>query len=102
MLQRFFIQIALVFVFALTQIGVATHEISHFSTAEKHSQHDKNTPSEQCGQCIAYTQVGSGLQSHAFALPTFDAHFQTASHYFFNALTSPHAAYAARAPPSLL
>lgn len=101
MLQRFALQLLLVFLFAFTQIGVATHEISHFSDSAKQQQ-DKNTTTEQCAQCIAYAQVASGLQAQPFILPTFDAHFSASTHYFFNAITRHAAAYAARAPPFTL
>lgn len=99
MLHRLFIQLALIFVFATTQIGVTTHEIGHVATPEKHSQQDQNTPTEPCGQCVGYTQVASGLQSQFFVLPTVVAHFQAVSPYFFSALTTHQALYAARAPP---
>lgn len=41
MLQRFAIRFALIFLFAFTQIGVVTHEISHLNDFTKHSQQDK-------------------------------------------------------------
>ena len=102
MLQRFALHFLLIFLFAFTQIGVAAHEISHFPDAAKQHQQDQNTAAEQCAQCIAYAQVASGLQAQPFILPTFDAHFATSTHYFFNAITRHAAAYAARAPPLTL
>lgn len=99
MLHRLFIQLALIFAFAITQIGLATHEISHLATPAQHSQQDKSSPAESCGQCIAYAQVASGLQSQPFVLPIVLARFQAASPYFLNAVTTHHTAYAARAPP---
>jgi len=99
MFQRAAIHFLLVFLFAFTQIGVATHEISHYADSAKHSQQDKNSPTEQCGQCIAYAQVASGLQSQPFLLPNSDASFETTSHVDFSHYASHHAAYSARAPP---
>ncbi len=99
MLQRLSLHFLLIFLFAFTQIGAATHEISHYSDAVKQHQQDKNTPAEQCEQCVAYAQLASGLQSQPFVLPFFDGHFASAAYYFFNDSTSPLTAYAARAPP---
>lgn len=101
MLQRFALQFLLIFLFAFAQIGVAAHEISHYSDAAKHQQ-DQNTAAEQCAQCLAYAQVASGLQAQPFILPTVDAQFAASTHYFFNAITRQTAAYAARAPPITL
>lgn len=99
MLQRIVIQFLLIFLFAFTQIGVVTHEISHFSDAAKHSQQDKNTSAEQCGQCISYAQVAIGLQPHAFELHDFITSFELNSSKRFNLQPSLLTAYAARAPP---
>ena len=99
MLQRFALQFLLIFLFAFTQIGVATHEISHFQDSTRQHQQDKNTAAEQCAQCIAYAQVASGLQTQSFILPSFDAHFAASAYYFFNVTFRHAASYAARAPP---
>ncbi len=99
MFKRLAIHFLLVFLFAFTQIGVATHEISHYADPAKHSQQDKNSPAEQCGQCIAYAQVASGLQAQPFLLPNSDARFETTSHVNFSHYATHHAAYSARAPP---
>lgn len=99
MLQRFAIHFALIFLFAFTQLGVVTHEISHLDDFTKHSQQDKKAPAEQCGKCISYSQVASGLQSQAFTLPSFEARFEVTSNYYFNNKISLQTAYAARAPP---
>ena len=99
MLKRVTAQLVLIFLFAFAQIGAATHEISHFSDLTKHNQQEKNTTAEQCGQCAAYAQVASGLQSHTFVLPTSDARFETATPYYFSNAFTHTSAYAARAPP---
>lgn len=102
MLQRFALQFLLIFLFAFAQIGVFTHEISHYSDLASQHQQDQNTAAEQCAQCITYAQVASGLQAQPFILPTFDAHFAASTHYFFNTLTRHSAVYSARAPPITL
>lgn len=107
MLQRLFIHLTLVLLFALTQIGVATHEISHITERSKHSQLDdkaqpKNTAAEQCAQCISYAKVASGvLPAITLALNhqsgpalTLSAHSTVQ-----NSLSQP---YAARAPPQII
>lgn len=103
MLQRFALQFLLIFLFAFTQIGVATHEISHYSDqAQKQHQPDQNTVAEQCAQCLAYAQVASGLQAQPFVTPMLDGHFSASTGYFFNTLTRHSAVYSARAPPLTL
>lgn len=106
MLQRYVIHFALVFLFAFTQIGVATHEISHLTDASQHSQQDtksqsKQAAAEQCSQCISYAKVANGLQLSAFEIPVISAGSTAAVNYFsnFKALTS--SAYSARAPPQI-
>lgn len=102
MLQCFAIRFALIFLFAFTQIGVVTHEISHLNDFTKHSQQDKKAPAEQCSQCISYAQAANGAQSQAFVLPSVEAGFEVASSYCFNVQFSPLTAYAARAPPQII
>lgn len=101
MFKRAAIHFLLVFLFAFTQMGVATHEISHYANPAKvkHSQQDKNSPTEQCGQCIAYAQVANGLQSQSFVLPGSNASFAIASTVDHQHYSHHHAAYSARAPP---
>lgn len=99
MLQRFFIHLSLIVLFALTQMGVATHEISHLNHTTQQTQPDKNTTSEQCGQCIGYAQVAGGMVSNSAAVPQSTAQFQLATAQLAqlaSVLTNP---YSARAPP---
>lgn len=107
MLQRYIIHFALVFLFAFTQMGVATHEISHFTDAKQHSQQDpksqsKQTVAEQCEQCLNYAKIASGLELPAFEIPAIGANpIAVCSHQssFQSFFTS---AYAARAPPQII
>lgn len=101
MLQRFIIHFALICLFAFTQMGVATHEISHLTDAGKHSQQDKNSAKEQCGQCISYAKVANGLALPAFIIPVFSADFTATTSYFVSFQSYLNTAYAARAPPQI-
>ncbi|MDD2934034.1 MAG: hypothetical protein PHO76_09135 [Methylotenera sp.] len=107
MLQRLTIHIALVFLFAFTQMGVATHEISHLTNSAKHGQQDQNpqskhTPAEQCEQCISYAKVASGLQLSAFVVPAISADSTQIANDYFSVQSYPTTAYTARGPPQKL
>ena len=107
MLHKFFIHFSLVILFAFTQMGVATHEISHLSDfnqsdhnqKNQQSKQDKQAPNHQCQQCISHADVESALAASAILLvfnqslsaPVSDSHSS-----FFNLLNR---AYSARAPP---
>ena len=104
MLQRYVIHLALIFLFAFTQVGVAAHEISHLNNKHQHSQSDpqsqsKHTSAEQCSQCISYAKVASGLALADFIIPEIAAGTTVAPTYFFSPLTRTTTAYTARAPP---
>jgi len=101
MLKRFAVHFALIFLFAFTQLGIATHEISHLNEFSQHSQQDKKAPAEVCSKCLSYSQVASGLQSPAFTLPNIEAGFASNSNYYLNVQYSLQTAYAARAPPQI-
>lgn len=102
MLQRFFIHFCLVFLFAFTQIGAATHEISHFNEPIKQNTSDKNTTAEQCGKCIAYAQSINAAPAQGFVIPFNDAHFQLATIQVARLTERLLSPYCARAPPSSL
>lgn len=100
MLHRFIFSLCLLFAF--TQIGLVTHEISHLNANSQHNHHDQHTPSDPCSQCLAYAQSETshlsqlaGISITAF---TFDfglpnlSQPKLASHYH----------YSARAPPLCL
>ncbi|WP_051901413.1 hypothetical protein [Methylotenera sp. L2L1] len=106
MLQRLFIHLTLILLFAFTQIGVATHEISHITDNAEHSQRDenpqqKNTAAEQCAQCISYAKITSGILPASLTSPIKQSSLteplnQHASFQHYS--SSP---YAARAPPQI-
>jgi len=107
MLQRLAVHITLVFLFAFTQMGVATHEISHLTNSAKHSQQDqktqsKHTAAEQCEQCISYAKVASGLQLPAFVMPAITAGSAKTANDYFSVQSYSTTAYTARGPPQKL
>jgi hypothetical protein len=107
MLQRYMVHFALIFLFAFTQMGVATHEISHLTDANQHSQQDpksqsKQAAAEQCSQCISYAKVASGLQLSAFEIPVISADLTAVTGYFLSFQSAFSSAYVARAPPQII
>ena len=107
MLQRYIIHIALIILFAFTQMGVATHEISHLTDASQHSQQDpksqsKQAAAEQCSQCISYAKVASGLQLSTFDIPVINASQTAFASHFFSFESTFTSVYAARAPPQII
>lgn len=105
MFQRLLLNLLLFFVFALVQIGALTHEISHVSELTQQSNHsnpDKNTATDQCGQCIGSAQAASGLPTLAFVVHVNQAHYQLTTPYVAYLAAVLVASYSARAPPQAL
>ena len=105
MFQRLFLNFLLFFIFACTQIGVITHEISHVSEQTQqthHSNPEKNTATDQCGQCISSAQAASGLPTQAFLVHFNQAHYQLTTPYVAYLASVLIASYSARAPPIAL
>lgn len=101
MLHRLFLHVSLVVLFAVTQMGIATHEISHLNDLTQQNQQHKNTPNHQCEQCISHAGIESGISSQPFIFALQQAVSVapiSVSPYFFST-TSQH--YAARAPPQI-
>ncbi len=99
MLHRFFIHFSLVILFAFTQIGISTHEISHFSDLTQHSQQDKQVPNHQCEQCISHADLENGLAESAFVFSVNQFVSLTANERYFSFFNLPNCTYSARAPP---
>lgn len=99
MLHRLFIHVSLVVLFAFTQMGIATHEISHLGDLTQQNQQHKNAPNHQCELCISHAGIEGGVSSHpfAFALQQSVSIAPVSSKPYFFSTTSQH--YAARAPP---
>jgi len=99
MLKRYCLNFILVVLFAFTQMGVISHEISHFKQLTHQNKTDKNTTSEQCGQCIAYAQLANTAPANVFIIPIIEAEFHFATAHVANLTTRLSAPYSARAPP---
>lgn len=112
MLKRYVIHFALVFLFAFTQMGVVTHEISHITNTNQHSQQEsdqqnpksqsKQSAAEQCEQCLNYAKVASGLGLSVFEIPPIITNPVTICSPGFSFQSSITSAYAARAPPQII
>lgn len=106
MLQRYVIHFALAFLFAFTQIGVATHEISHLADSSqqdtKSQSKQTTTTAEQCEQCISYAKVANALQLPAFAIPAIRSEAIAATSHFSDAEPVFSHPYSARAPPQII
>lgn len=106
MLQRYIVNFALIFLFAFTQIGVVTHEISHVTDAASHSQQEqkspvKHTAAEQCEQCIHYAKVANGLALSDFTVPVIGPDAVATVSYSTNFQSRFSCAYSARGPPQI-
>lgn len=105
MFQRLVLNLLFFFVFALVQTGVLTHEISHFNELihqSEHSNPEKNSATEQCGQCIGSVQAASGLPAEAIVFHINHAHYQLTTPYVAYLASVLVASYSARAPPLAL
>lgn len=81
-------------------MGVATHEISHVTHLQKHTQTDKNTTSEQCEQCIAYAQGANGVLNSDFQIFPQAAQHALSIEYVAHLASVLSSPYSARAPPA--
>jgi hypothetical protein len=102
MLKRFYIYVLLSMLFAITQISMAAHEISHLNDLASQSQPDsKHTGSEPCTLCLSLSLIAGAIPAPAFVFPlaTSDTPDYTFSHRA--SVQSFDGVYAARAPPVL-
>jgi hypothetical protein len=99
MLQRFIIHFSLILLFAFTQMGVATHEISHLNEDTQQNQQDQGNHESQCEQCLVYSHAATADVGYslAFDVPPADQFF-VAEALISSVSTSP-SSYSARAPP---
>lgn len=113
MLHRLLFAFTLILSFGMAQMGVVTHEISHYTNpaatdqqqnfnknSSKHSQNDQTPHGQVCEKCVSYAEIGSAIPSTHIALaltvtarPHTSASLQSSSHA--KPLT-----YQARAPPT--
>lgn len=100
MLKRYAVHFALIVLFAFTQIGLTTHEISHVNELSQHSQQQhKKAASEPCAQCLSYAQVAHGFTSASYSLTAISAGFAQHTKHYSKPASALARAYAARAPP---
>lgn len=101
MLKRFYIYVLLSMLFAVTQISMAAHEISHFNDFASQSQPDsKHTGSEPCTLCLGLSLMAGALPAAAFICPVVTG----AEPYYYCTVPATVGSfdkpYAARAPPA--
>lgn len=100
MLQRLVIHLSLVLLFAFTQMGVATHEISHLADNKQHQQ-DQNHHENQCGQCLSYSHTAVADLTPSFNFQVPPAEYLFAASESANSFSASPTFYSARAPPTL-
>lgn len=102
MLKRFYVYFLLAMLFAVTQTGVVTHEITHIKELAQHSQSDKHQSKDQCRLCVAYSHlVGVMTQALQWSLPEL-SYLAVISALAISILGPTLAVYAARAPPYIV
>ena len=102
MLQRVFIHLSLILLFTFTQMGVATHEISHLADSQEQDQQDQNSTESQCEPCLSYSHAAVADLAPLFTFSVTPVeHVFTASAFTSTSSASP-SFYSARAPPTTL
>lgn len=101
MLKRFYIYVLFSMLFAVTQIGMAAHEISHLTDLASQTQtNHKHTGGEPCTLCLGLSLIAGAVPSAVFACPLAD-NAQNVDHFLTQSFVQPFdRVYAARAPPS--
>lgn len=103
MLKRVCLYVVMTVLFAFSQTGIVTHEISHYQEQTQQSQPEKNQHgNEICTLCLSFAHAVGVLPATALAF-----HAVTASHITFTALAptilpAVQTVYAARAPPAFI
>jgi hypothetical protein len=102
MLKRFYIYVLLSMLFAVTQISMAAHEISHLNDLASQSQPDsKHTGSEPCTLCLSLSLMAGALPTPAFVFPVVASDKPDYTFTYHAVVQSSNRVYAARAPPVL-
>ena len=99
MFKKLMFNFALILLFAFAQISAVTHAISHVDDDAKHHQQDKNSHSEQCGQCLSFAKIAGGIATKGFVLPSLPASFMVSVNLQTSHSSQLLTVYAARAPP---
>lgn len=98
MLHRVIIHIGLIVLFAFTQIGVVTHEISHLNETEQH-QEEQHNHNSQCKQCLSDSHANIADLASVFSFELNPAEHLFTSKALTNSLSVTSAFYSARASP---
>jgi hypothetical protein len=98
MLQRVLIHFSLILLFAFTQMGVATHSISHLANSNEQQQ-DQNNTEHQCGQCISLTHAADVNLTQSFNFTVTPAEYIFVANELSGVATALSFSYSARAPP---
>lgn len=102
MLHRMTLSLWLIVLFAFTQVGAVSHEISHYNPPTQQTHQDQHTAPDQCSQCITVAHAASGVLVSAVVILSNLADFQLASSYAVQTGSLLGAVYKARAPPHTL
>lgn len=99
MLQRIFIHLSLILLFAFTQMGVATHEISHLTDSKHQQQQDQKNHENQCEQCLSYSHAADAGLAHSVTFQAAPASHTHVASDLSSATASSSFNFSARAPP---
>ena len=99
MLQRVIIHLSLILLFAFTQMGVATHAISHIADGHEQHQQDQNNTENQCGQCLSLSHAADASLAQIFDFKIALSDQTFAASILANSNPEPLLSYSARAPP---
>jgi hypothetical protein len=101
MLKRFYIYVLLSMLFAVMQIGMAAHEISHLNDLASQSKTDQHSGAEPCTLCLGLSLIAGAMPSTAFSCPV-SVNDETGYTFHSPSIVQPSVSiYAARAPPFL-
>jgi len=100
MLQRLALHLSLILLFAFTQIGVATHEISHLTDGDTQHQQDQNNHQNQCEQCLSYSHAAVADIAPVFTFDFTPAEQIFTASVFVSSFSAATSFYSARAPPT--
>lgn len=101
MLQRLALHLSLILLFAFTQIGVATHEISHFADDNTQHQQEKNSHQNQCEQCLNYGHAAVADITPVFTFDVSPIEQIFSANLFVSSFSVAVSFYSARAPPKI-
>lgn len=99
MIKRTFIHLSMIFLFALMQMGAATHAISHLSDGHEDQQQDQSDNKHECGQCITQSHVADANLTSTFDFAVTPVEHILIAGLLTTASTTTSFSYSVRAPP---